>query len=47
MFDAKLEVERICEFIRKYFKDNGLTGVVLGISGGVILRKQTTKMQNL
>ena len=34
MFDPKLEVERICEFIRKYFKDNGLTGVVLGISGG-------------
>ena len=34
MFDAKVEIEGICEFVRNYFKDNGLTGAVLGISGG-------------
>ena len=34
MFDAKYEVERIVEFVRDYFKKNGLTGAVLGISGG-------------
>lgn len=34
MFDPKIETEQIIEFIRKYFKDNNLGGVVLGISGG-------------
>ena len=33
-FNAKLETERIIEFIRKYYKDNNLGGVILGISGG-------------
>lgn len=34
MFDAKVEIEKICEFVRKYYRDNKLTGAVLGISGG-------------
>ena len=34
MFDPKVETERIIEFIRNYFKNNNLGGVVLGISGG-------------
>lgn len=34
MFNPKTQTENIIEFIRKYFKDNNLGGVVLGISGG-------------
>ncbi len=34
MFNPKLEVEKICEFVRDYYKKNNLTGAVLGISGG-------------
>lgn len=34
MFNPELETNKILEFIRKYFKDNNLGGVVLGISGG-------------
>ena len=34
MFDAKKEVNRIVTFIRKYYQENNLGGVVLGISGG-------------
>ena len=34
MFDAKLETEKIIEFIRDYYKKNNLGGVILGISGG-------------
>ena len=33
-FDSKKETERIVEFIRKYYKENNLGGVILGISGG-------------
>ena len=33
-FDAKLETEKIIEFIREYYKKNNLGGVILGISGG-------------
>ena len=33
-FDAKLEAERVIEFIRDYYKKNNLGGVILGISGG-------------
>ena len=33
-FNAELETNKIVEFIRKYYKDNNLGGVVLGISGG-------------
>ena len=33
-FDAKLETERVIEFIRDYYKKNNLGGVILGISGG-------------
>ena len=33
-FDAKLETERVIEFIRNYYKENNLGGVILGISGG-------------
>jgi len=33
-FNAKEHSERIIEFIRNYFKDNKLGGVVIGISGG-------------
>ena len=34
MFNAQLEVERVCEFVREYYQKNGLTGAVIGISGG-------------
>ena len=34
VFNAELETKRIIEFIRKYYKDNNLGGVILGISGG-------------
>lgn len=34
MFNPKLETEKIIAFIQKYFEDNNLGGVVLGISGG-------------
>ena len=33
-FDAKKETERVIEFIRNYYKQNNLGGVILGISGG-------------
>ena len=33
-FNAELETKKIIEFIRKYYKDNNLGGVILGISGG-------------
>ena len=33
-FNAELETKRIIEFIRNYYKDNNLGGVILGISGG-------------
>lgn len=33
-FDAKLETERVINFIRDYYKENNLGGVILGISGG-------------
>ena len=33
-FNAKEHTEKIIEFIRKYFEDNHLGGVVIGISGG-------------
>lgn len=33
-FDAKKETERVIEFIRNYYKENNLGGVILGISGG-------------
>ena len=34
MFDVKKEVDGITNFIKEYFKNNNLKGVVLGISGG-------------
>lgn len=34
MFDVKKETNNIVKFIKKYFKNNKLKGVVLGISGG-------------
>ena len=34
MFNPKNEVENIINFIKSYFKNNNLKGVVLGISGG-------------
>ena len=34
MFNAELEVEKIITFIRDYFNENNLGGVVIGISGG-------------
>lgn len=34
MFDSKLEVNKIIDFIRDYFNKNNLYGVVIGISGG-------------
>lgn len=34
IFDAKKEIENICEFIRNYYKQYNLKGAVLGISGG-------------
>lgn len=33
-FNAKLETNRIIEFIKKYYKENKLKGAILGISGG-------------
>lgn len=33
-FNAKKETEKIINFIREYYKNNNLKGVVLGISGG-------------
>ena len=33
-FDAKKEINRIVKFIRNYYEENKLGGVVLGISGG-------------
>ena len=33
-FNAERETKRIIEFIRKYYKENNLGGVILGISGG-------------
>ena len=33
-FNVKLEVDNIIRFIRKYYKENNLHGVILGISGG-------------
>lgn len=34
MFDAAKEKDRIVEFIRAYYREHGLKGAVLGISGG-------------
>lgn len=34
MFNAKVEYEKIIKFIRDYYAENNLKGVVLGISGG-------------
>ena len=34
MFDAKKEKDKIVNFIRDYFNNNNLGGVVIGISGG-------------
>ena len=34
MFDPKVETDKIIDFIRNYYKNNNLKGVVLGISGG-------------
>ena len=34
MFDARIEKDKIVEFIRDYFSKNNLGGVVIGISGG-------------
>ena len=34
MFDALKEKNKIVEFIRNYFKEHNLGGVVIGISGG-------------
>ena len=34
MINPEVETKKIIEFIQKYFKDNNLGGVVLGISGG-------------
>lgn len=34
IFDAEKEVNNIVEFIRKYYKENNLNGVIMGISGG-------------
>jgi len=34
MFDAKLEVEKVCDFVRDYYQKNNLTGAIIGISGG-------------
>lgn len=33
-FDVEREVSNIIEFIRKYYRENNLGGVILGISGG-------------
>ena len=34
MFDAKRVKDEIIEFIKNYFRDNNLGGVIIGISGG-------------
>jgi len=34
MFNAEKETNKIIEFIRNYYKENNLGGVILGISGG-------------
>lgn len=34
IFDAKKEIDGICNFIKDYYAKNNLKGVVLGISGG-------------
>lgn len=34
VFDAERETENVVEFIRNYYKENNLGGVILGISGG-------------
>ena len=34
MFNRKEQVDKIVDFIRKYYKENNLGGVVIGISGG-------------
>ena len=34
MFNAKKEKDKIVKFIRNYFKENNVGGVVIGISGG-------------
>lgn len=34
MFNAKKEKDKIVKFIRDYFKENNVGGVVIGISGG-------------
>lgn len=34
MFDAKKTKDEIIEFIKNYFRDNNLGGVIIGISGG-------------
>ncbi len=33
-FDAEKEVNNIINFVRKYYKENNLNGVIIGISGG-------------
>ena len=33
-FNVKEETEKVIEFIRNYYKENNLGGVILGISGG-------------
>ena len=32
--NVELEVERVIEFVRDYYKKNNLGGCVIGISGG-------------
>lgn len=34
MFNVKEEIEKITQFIRNYYNENNLKGVVIGISGG-------------
>ena len=34
MFNAKEQIDKIIKFIKKYYQDNNLGGVVIGISGG-------------
>lgn len=34
MFNAKKEIKKIVKFIRNYYENNNLSGVILGISGG-------------
>lgn len=34
MFNAKEQIDKIINFIKKYYQDNNLGGVVIGISGG-------------